>query len=170
MVRQAAVDAGYSPAMAESVFPGGMNDVMAHFCDWTDRMMFDRLRKIDPETLKVRDLIRVAVEARLDVLRPYQESVRLSTGYWLRPIRKWQGGSLLWRTADRIWVWAGDESKNYNHYTKRALLSGVLASTILAWLGMERGSEKDVKSFLDRRIDNVLKIGKVMGRFKTARS
>jgi ubiquinone biosynthesis protein COQ9 len=37
---------------------------------------------------------------------------------------------LLWESADALWRWAGDAATDENHYSKRAILSGVLASTI----------------------------------------
>ena len=39
-----------------------------------------------------------------------------------------------WRSADLMWRIAGDTATDYNHYTKRLILSGVYGSTLLAWL------------------------------------
>ena len=39
-----------------------------------------------------------------------------------------------WRSADLMWRLAGDTATDYNHYTKRLILSGVYGSTLLAWL------------------------------------
>jgi hypothetical protein len=38
------------------------------------------------------------------------------------------GARLLWEAADAIWRWAGDTATDENHYTKRLILSGVIAS------------------------------------------
>ncbi len=39
-----------------------------------------------------------------------------------------------WRSADLMWRLAGDTATDYNHYTKRLILSGVYGSTLLVWL------------------------------------
>jgi ubiquinone biosynthesis protein COQ9 len=72
----------------------------------------------------------------------------------------------LWRSADRIWTWAGDTATDYNHYTKRALLSGVMASTTLFWMQDNSPASAASRAFLDRRIDNVLNIGRLLGTLK----
>lgn len=166
-VEQAAVRSGYEPAMASSVFPGGLPDVLAHFADLADRWMFERLKDIDPESLRVRDRVRTAAMARFRALYPWRDAVRQSATFWLMPTRTGRGGKITWRTADRIWDWAGDTATDYNHYTKRALLCGVLVSTMLAWLDDDSAGMADTESFLDRRIEGVMTIGKTIGTLKS---
>jgi ubiquinone biosynthesis protein COQ9 len=162
MLEKAAIDAGYESSMAAAVFPEGVGGALDHFADLIDRQMLENLAKIDAHELKVRERIRAAVMARLEVLQPYREAERLAVAYWSRPFRVARGGRQLWRTADRIWSWAGDTSTDYNRYTKRGLLSGVLASTTLAWLN----DEDSAPAFLDRRIENVMQWGRVLGKIR----
>jgi ubiquinone biosynthesis protein COQ9 len=163
-VENAAVKAGFDPAMAEAVFPGRLKDAVAHFSDWADRQMLKRLSKTDSESMRVRDRIRLAVTERLNVLQPWKEAVRLSSRFWSVPSRAARPAKLMWRTADRIWDWAGDTAQDYNRYTKRALLTGILGSTTLAWLSDQDEGMTATKDFLDRRIDNVMAIGRILGK------
>ena len=48
------------------------------------------------------------------------------------------------------------------------LLAGVLTSTALFWLNDRSDDLTPTWAFLDRRIENVLRVGKIVGRFKTA--
>lgn len=82
------------------------------------------------------------------------------------PTHTARGGKIAWRTADRIWDWAGDNATDYNHYTKRALLCGVLVSTTLAWLDDDSTGMQETEAFLKRRIDNAMSIGKIAGKAK----
>lgn len=161
-LEKAAVEAGYKKSMVRAVFPDGVADALDHFADWADRRMLKKLNKTDPEDLRVRDRIRTAVLARLDVLKPHREAERQAVIYWSLPFRAARGGRILWRTAHRIWDWAGDTSTDYNHYTKRTLLSGVLASSTLAWLD----DEDSAPGFVDRRIENVMEWGRLLGKIK----
>ena len=166
-VEQAAVKSGYESTMAASVFPGGLPDAHAHFADLADRWMFARLKDIDPETLRVRDRVQMAVMARFRSLYPWRDAVRQSATFWMMPTRAGRGGKITWRTADRIWAWAGDTTTDYNRYTKRTLLCGVLVSTMLAWLNDNSSGMIETEEFLDRRISSVMTIGKAMGKAKS---
>lgn len=168
-IARAAVAAGYDRRMADAVFPGGIRDAVAHFSDWVDRRMLDDLHNIDPLSMRVRDRVHAGVMRRLYAMSPWREAARRAMTYWAVPFRSLPGGRVLWRSADRIWVWAGDTATDYNHYTKRTLLSGVIATTTLAWLNHDDADPAVVAPFLERRIDNVLQLGRAMGRFRGGR-
>jgi ubiquinone biosynthesis protein COQ9 len=59
---------------------------------------------------------------------------------------------------------AGDRATDYNYYTKRLLLAGVLSSTTLFWLNDRSKDHAATWAFLDRRIDEVLKVGGRLGK------
>lgn len=168
VLERAAINAGFDAAMVQAVFPRGVRDALVHFSGWVDGLMFNWLKETDPASLKIRERVALAVRTRFEVLEPYREAERLAIAHWMRPFRKIGGAKLVWKTADAIWLWAGDTATDYNHYTKRALLSGVLTSTAFFWLNDQSPGRKDSWSFLARRIDNVLSVGKIVGRFKTA--
>lgn len=163
---QAVRDAGYEERYAWAVFPAGVADMVDHFADWADRKMLASLSEIDPETLRVRDRIARAVMARIEVLAPHKEAARLAMAYWGLPLRTQGGARALWRTADRIWMWAGDTATDYNRYTKRTLLSGVISATFLAWFDDKERDDDALALFLERRIENILKIGRFFGKIE----
>ena len=165
-LEQAALSAGYAKEMASAVFPRGVEDALVYFSAWADAKMMTALAGIKPETLRVRDRISTAVKARLDVLSAYKEAERLAMAWWMRPMRKYRGAKLVWKTADVIWNWAGDTATDYNHYTKRALLSGVIGASMLYWV--QEDDARAVEAFIDRRIDNALSLGKIAAKVKNA--
>lgn len=167
VLERAAEQAGYPRSMVVSVFPSGVKDALVHFSSLADRWMLDRLAARETP-LRVRDKVTEAVWARLEALAPYKEAERLAIAYWMRPLRKWEGAKLVWKTADVIWHEAGDTATDYNRYTKRGLLAGVLTATTLYWLNDASGDHQDSRAFLDRRIENVMSVGKIVGRLKTA--
>lgn len=166
VMEQAAIEAEYSPDMVRAVFPEGLPDVLDFFAAWLDGKMLAALADIDPATLRVRERIKVAVTARFQAMQEHREAERLALRYWSRPDRQPRAARLVWRTADKIWHWAGDESKDYNYYTKRGLLSGVIGASTLAWLNDDSADLQATERFIERRIGNVLKLGGFIGRFK----
>lgn len=168
VLKKAAHDAGFGQGMVLSVFPQGVKDAIRHFALMADEAMIERLSAIDPQSLKIRERVAEAVWARLLFLSEHKEAERLAVAYWARPFRKWDGIKIVWNTADRIWDWAGDTATDYNRYTKRGLLSGVIGSTTLYWLNDQSKDHADSRAFLDRRIENVMGIGKIVGKLKRA--
>jgi ubiquinone biosynthesis protein COQ9 len=71
---------------------------------------------------------------------------------------------LGWRAADHIWRAAGDTAVDYNHYTKRTLVAGIYAATLLVFLDDESEGHADTKAFLGRRIEGVMRFEKAKAR------
>ena len=69
------------------------------------------------------------------------------------------GARAIWRTADTIWTALGDDSRDFNWYTKRATLSAVYSSSA-ALLARRRHARRfaATREFIDRRIDDVMRI------------
>lgn len=165
-LEQAALEAGYQKSMVVSVFPAGVKDALWHFSRMADEGMLETLQGLEVDTLKIRERIEEGVWARLMWLEPHREAERLAIAYWMRPLRKWEGAKLVWKSADALWDWAGDTASDYNRYTKRMILSAVLSATTLCWLNDESAGREDTRAFLRRRIDNALALGKITARFK----
>ncbi len=166
---KATLAAGYDQDMAEAVFIQGVEDVIHHFADWADRNMLAQLSHLSPRPRRIRDQITEAVWTRINILKPYHEAERQALSYWVRPFRKLKGSQILWKTSDTIWQWAGDESQDYNYYTKRTLLAGVLAATTLCALDDMSPDLSTTRHFLDRRIENVMQLGGAIGKIKSFR-
>ena len=109
--------------------------------------------------------VATAVEVRISVVAEHREVVRRTIAYFSLPANGPHGAQALWRTADEIWNLLGDTSDDYNWYTKRVLLSGVIGSSVLYWLG-DTGSGIRTRDFIDRRIRDVMVINSVKKRFR----
>lgn len=72
----------------------------------------------------------------------------------------------LAQVTDDVWHAAGDKSTDYNWYTKRGLLAGVYTATELYMLTDYSPEFADTWDVLDRRLKDVMTIGKVMGQVK----
>ncbi|MBX2834968.1 MAG: COQ9 family protein [Micavibrio sp.] len=164
-VCSAAERVGHSRGMARAVFPREMRDVRKHFSGLADRKMIEALKDINKDDMPVRERVRIALLMRFEFLSPYKDAVRQSMQSFLLPTRKPAGAKMVWGTADVIWDWVGDNATDYNRYTKRGLLSGIIISSTFYWLN-EEGADLD--EFIGRRIENVMTIGKFLGRFKKA--
>ena len=131
-----------------------------------DRALADHFTPERLEGLKIREKIRAIVWKRLEIMEPAREAVRRALSILAMPQNVPTGLKIGWRTADVMWRIAGDTSTDYNHYTKRMMLGGVYASTLLVWLDDQTEGWIETASFLDRRIDDVMKIEKLKADWK----
>lgn len=167
-LNKAMTETKYSKDILDSAFNNGVRDAIYVFARYIDDQMLIQLQKLDCHEARIRDKIIMGVQTRLKILENYKEAERLAIGFWALPSQTLHGLRSVWQTADIIWDWAGDTSTDYNRYTKRGLLSGVLAKTILYWLNDVSMNYQDTDAFLDRRIDNVLSMGKMIGGVKNS--
>lgn len=150
---RAAKDAGLSEGEALLLLPHGARDLVALLWRRHDRRAFETLAETDPASLKIRERIARGVEARVAAAMLDEEAVRRGTAWLARSDNSLLAARLGWATADAIWRWAGDTATDENHYSKRLILSGVLASVLAARLS--RG-EDAARETLDRRIGEVM--------------
>jgi ubiquinone biosynthesis protein COQ9 len=162
-LRAGAEAAGRDWTTARRAFPDGVPELVDHFADWADRQMLDGLAARDLAAMRVRDRVRTAVRLRLEALAPHQEAVRRELSWLALPQNTGLGVELLLRTVDRVWNAAGDTATDANWYTKRGLLAGVYSATTLYWLNDQSEDFADSWGFLDRRIDDVMRIGRAAG-------
>ncbi|MDB5433618.1 MAG: rpsU-divergently transcribed protein [Caulobacter sp.] len=160
---RAAREAGMSVAEAELLMPGGARDLAALLSRRHDQTALETLAKTNPSPLKIRDRIRAAVLARLDAAKADQEAVRPWAGFLAFPTNLPLALRLVWESSDHLWRWAGDTSTDENHYSKRAILSGILISTLAIDLGQGRDA---ALTHLNARIDNVMSFEKWKAGFK----
>ncbi len=84
--------------------------------------------------------------------------IRIITHWYYRAVLSLKCG---YKTISEIWYASGDQSVDFNFYTKRVMLAPVLASTVFYWLadeGDREGDFPDTWDFLDRRIGDVLNL------------
>jgi len=141
------------------LFPGGIKEVVVAFERELDEEMAHLFREyLKKEAhLKVREKVKLAVKLRLmTVDKPVLSRLKQ---FYFSIDNMMLGIKNLWRTVDKIWYLVGDSSTDYNYYTKRGLLFGIYKATFLYYISHD--SVDATWKFLDRKIENVMKINKV---------
>ncbi len=164
LVVRAAKAVGLSPAEAELLLPGGPRDLIALLSRRHDQAALAALSDVDPASLRVRDRIRCGVEARVDAAMADETASRRAAGFLALPSNAPLGARLVWASADSLWRWAGDVSADENHYSKRALLAGLLGSTLAVRLSASNAAAKE---HLERGIEAVMAFERAKARFRS---
>ena len=161
-------DADVAPGLARAAFPRGAVDLALAYHEAGDKAMVARLEETDQAELRYSERVALAVRTRLEVIED-KEMVRRGMTLFSLPQYAGDGAQALWRTADLIWATLGDTSNDVNWYTKRATLSGVYGATVLYWLGDESEGHLNTWAFLDRRIEDVMRIEKLKAKARENR-
>ena len=157
-VENGASDLGVSNAMAELSFPRGATEMLEVHLNNANDILAEKLATLDLPSMKIRDRITLAVRTRLEQSNEDREVVRRGLFTLALPQNLALGSKALWNSADTMWRAAGDTSTDHNWYTKRATLSAVYSAVLLFWLNDESDGYEDTWAFLDRRIEDVMKI------------
>lgn len=112
--------------------------------------------------MKVRERIRMALVTRLE--QGDREVTRRALALLAQPRYAALSARLLWNAADAMWRAAGDTATDYNHYSKRAILSAIYSATLLHWTQDDSEDFADTRAFIERRIDGVMRFEKAKGK------
>ena len=159
-LRRASDKAGVSREMQRLAFPRGIMDLVAYYSRDADNAMVQGLKGYDLSALKIREKIALAVRLRIEALAAHKPAARRAAQFLALPQFAPEGLRNLYRTVDAIWRGIGDKSTDFNFYTKRVLLAGVYAATLMRWFEDQSEDGRATWEFLDARIENVMQIEK----------
>ena len=153
LVLAAAAKLGLSSAEADLLLPHGPADLAALLSRRHDDLTMAALAGTDPASLKMRQRISLGILTRLDIASTEGQALHRWAGYLALPHHLPLALRLVWESADRIWRWAGDTATDENHYSKRALVAGILASAMAVRLS---SGPEAASALVAARIDNVM--------------
>ncbi|HEX8841870.1 MAG TPA: COQ9 family protein [Sphingomicrobium sp.] len=165
-VDSAAAQLGIDPVQARLAFPKTQAGMIDRYIQEVDRALEAWFTPKRLQGMKIREKIRSLIWHRLEIMGPAREAVRRGLAILAMPQNVPQALRTGWRTADLMWRIAGDTSTDFNHYTKRMTLGVVYASTMLVWLDDQSEGWQETAAFLDRRIDDVMKIEKLKAEWR----
>lgn len=148
--------AGRPEEEASFLFPRGAVSAIAAWRDLLDREMAEAAG--DVSGLRTPGRVRALVAARLSLIAPHKEAARQAAAVLALP---WHAGAALRaaaRTADAVWVAAGDSSDDLSRYTRRATLAAILTATLAFFLRDDSPETGPALAFLDRRLGELARL------------
>ena len=143
------------------LFPGDLKEIVTWFEKDLDEYMIKTFNgTCAKQKMRVRDKVQEAIKIRF-------KGPNVQTKAMLSQLNKFYFNlhnftlayKNFWRTVDQIWYLAGDKATDFNYYSKRGLLFSVYKAVFLYYVSTE--SEEKSWEFLEKRIENVMKIGDI---------
>ena len=166
---EASRDAGVSDEMARAAFPKGAQDLGVAMHLAGDTELAERMASEDMSGLRYSEKVARAIMIRLEIAGQNKEAIRRAANFFSLPHNSVAGSKCIWNTADTIWRSLGDTSDDLNWYSKRTILSAVYSASLLYWLGDDSEGVIRTKTFVDRRIENVMAFEKTKGQVKRSK-
>jgi ubiquinone biosynthesis protein COQ9 len=164
-LRRAGAEIGLSEGDVDLLCPNGPRDMAALYSRRCDARALEALAGRDPPPAKIREKIAAGVEARLESAMADETAARRWAGFLALPTNAALGLGLAWESADALWRWAGDTATDENHYSKRAILGGILIPALA--IRLSDGKEA-ADAFVAARIENVMQFEKWKAGLKPA--
>ena len=144
------------------IFPPGYLDILKFYFKETEKNMIKETKnKINLISLRTHERIYEIILLRLKININDQELIRKTLVFLSKPKHNRLGLKYLYKTVDNIWYLAGDNSTNFNFYTKRIILASIYSATVLYWLNDNSENKINTNNFLLARLKNTSIFSKV---------
>ncbi|XP_011920493.1 PREDICTED: ubiquinone biosynthesis protein COQ9, mitochondrial isoform X1 [Cercocebus atys] len=172
-IAEGAQSLGLSSAAA-SMFGKDGSELILHFvteCNARLTRLLEEEQKLvqlgQAEKKKTDQFLRDAVETRLRMLIPYIEHWPRALSVLMLPHNIPSSLSLLTSMVDDMWHYAGDQSTDFNWYTRRAMLAGIYNTTELVMMQDSSPDFEDTWRFLENRINDAVNMGHTAKQVKS---
>uniref|UniRef100_A0A8D0P5D7 Ubiquinone biosynthesis protein n=1 Tax=Sus scrofa TaxID=9823 RepID=A0A8D0P5D7_PIG len=172
-IAEGAKSLGLSTAAA-SMFGNDGSELILHFvtqCNARLTRVLEEEQKLvqlgQAEKKKTDQFLKDAVETRLRMLIPYIEHWPRALSILMLPHNIPSGLSLLTSMVDDMWHYAGDQSTDFNWYTRRAVLAGIYNTTELVMMQDSSPDFEDTWRFLENRINDAMNMGHTAKQVKS---
>ncbi len=165
-LRSGAADAGLDESEAAVLFPRGPMEAIEVHLALADRQMVEAVSALHPPPTGMAAVVRAAIHARLEQNAPHREAVQRAVTRLALPHNAPLAARSLYRTVDLIWTLAGDRATDFSYYTKRATLAALYAAVLQFWLNDRSEGNEATLAFLDRRLADIARIGRMRGRLR----
>ena len=121
-------------------------------------------KKINLIRLRTHERVRELVKLRLKIMLKEKILIKKTFIHLLLPFNHKIAYKNLYRTVDQIWFLAGDNSTDFNFYSKRMILATIYTSTISHFINND--DYQETINFLEKNLKKVSLIPKLKNKTK----
>ena len=144
-----------------SYFPDGINDILNFAYDELNNKLKNSLTKINIINLPINKRIKKILITRIELMNKEKIFYKKTFYFLALNNQKKVVKKNLYKTVDEMWYLAGDNSTDFNFYTKRLVLAGLYVNAIAVFFNKNiLEAEKNI----DRNLNRISKIPKIKSR------
>ncbi len=142
-------------------FQNGHKDLLEYALQDINEKLQNKLKKINLINFPINKRIKKILLLRFDILNEDKEFYKKTFNYLLLPTNNKISKKSLYNSVNTMWYLAGDNSTDFNFYTKRLILSGVYTNALFVFFSKEM---KFVEENIDKNLKRISKIPKIKER------
>ena len=146
------------------LFPEGYKTLIDMYLEEINLKMTKNSKKMNLIRLRTHERVRELVKLRLDIMFKEKILVKKTFIHLLLPFNHRIACKNLYRTVDQIWFLAGDNSTDFNFYSKRMILATIYTSTISHFINND--DYQETINFLEKNLKKVSLIPKLKNKTK----
>tara|TARA_Y100000590_G_scaffold64915_1_gene70067 strand:- start:2252 stop:2881 length:630 start_codon:yes stop_codon:yes gene_type:complete len=151
-------------AEIQTIFPSGYISLLELYLNELNKKMILESKKINLSKLRISERIKKIILLKFKIYQKEKKIMRRAFFTLMLPQNYQTSLSSLFSTVDQIWFLAGDNSTDFNYYTKRVILAKIYSSTLLYWI--KKGDLNDIPVFLEKELKKVSFFPKVKNQLK----
>ena len=141
------------------LFPEGYLSIVQIYLEEINEKMTKESEKINLIRLKTHERIRELCILRLNIMAKEKDLVSKTFLHLLLPHNYKFSSKNLYKTVDQIWFLAGDNSTDFNFYSKRMILASIYTSTMIHFINND--NMDDTLFLLNKLLRRVSKIPQI---------
>jgi len=149
-------ESSYTCKEIYDLFPEGYLSIVQMYLEEVDEKMTKESEKINLIRLKIHERIRELCILRLNIMAKEKDLVSKTFLHLLLPHNYKFSSKKLYKTVDQIWFLAGDNSTDFNFYSKRIILASIYTSTMIHFINND--NMDDTLFLLNKLLRKVSKI------------
>ena len=142
-------------------FPDGYKDLLEYSLQSINEKLEHKLKKINLINFPINKRIKKILLLRFDILNEDKEFYKKTFNHLLLPTNNKISKKSLYNSVSTMWYLAGDNSTDFNFYTKRLILSGVYTNALFVFFSKEM---KHVEENIDKNLKRISKIPRIKER------
>ena len=154
----------YKEHEINTLFPNGYESLLTLYLTEINEKMTEKSKSLNLIRLKIHERIKALMTIRLNIMKNEKKLISKTFLYLLLPHNFKIASQNLYKTVDQIWFLAGDNSTDFNFYSKRAILASIYTTTLLHFINNDNIDETiDV---MNQNLKKVSKIPKIKNQTK----
>ncbi len=154
----------FSNEEINALFPEGYKTLIDMYLEEINLKMTKNAKKINLIRLRTHERVRELVKLKLSIMLKEKILVKKTFIHLLLPFNHRIAYKNLYRTVDQIWFLAGDNSTDFNFYSKRMILAIIYTSTISHFINND--DYQETINFLEKNLKKVSLIPKLKNKTK----
>ena len=143
-------------------YPNGYKDILKFSLDEINNSLEKIISKTNIINLPLNKRIKKILMTRIEILNKDKKFYNKTFNHLILPQNAKISKKSLYKSVDTMWYLAGDNSTDFNFYTKRLILSGIYISSLLIYFNK---NIEEAEINIDKSLKRISKLPKLKERF-----